>query len=57
MSVPWNPLGEATVETDLGEWVLRDHPERLPLTYTLQATRSAEPTATAASSTPRPPTP
>jgi SAM-dependent methyltransferase len=54
-SVPWNPLGEAMVETDLGEWVLRDHPERLPLTYTLQATRSAEPKATAASSTPRPP--
>lgn len=40
MSVPWNPLGEAMVEIEPGEWVLRDQPERLAATYTLSATRS-----------------
>lgn len=36
-SVPWNPLGgEQMVKRD-GEWYLVDRPERLPLTYTLQA--------------------
>ncbi len=41
-SVPWNPLGSACVEsTDHpGEWVLRDHPDRLPMTYTLTATKT-----------------
>ncbi len=37
--VPWNPLGDAMVPSvdHPGEYVLRDRPERLPLTYTLQA--------------------
>ncbi|MEC3953001.1 class I SAM-dependent methyltransferase [Nocardia sp. CDC153] len=36
-SVPWEPLpGRMTCDAD-GEWRLLDHPERLPLTYTLQA--------------------
>ena len=38
-TVPWNPLGDAFVEVaDLpGEYQLRDRPERLAATYTLQA--------------------
>jgi SAM-dependent methyltransferase len=36
-SVPWNPLGAAMTLGEDGEWRLRDRPERLPLTYTLQA--------------------
>jgi SAM-dependent methyltransferase len=40
-SVPWNPLDSACVEDDLpGEYRLRDAPERLALTYTLQATKT-----------------
>jgi SAM-dependent methyltransferase len=39
-SVPWNPLGEAMVEGDDEEWRLVDRPERLPLTFTLQATKA-----------------
>lgn len=37
--VPWNPLGDAMVASPdhPGEFVLADAPERLPLTYTLQA--------------------
>ena len=37
--VPWNPLGEAMVESAEfpGEFVLAQGPDRLPLTYTLQA--------------------
>ena len=40
LSVPWNPLppGHMDLGED-GEWRLRDRPERLPLTYTLQAVR------------------
>ena len=38
-SVPWNPLGDAMVVDEVGEYRLREHPERLPLTYTLQATK------------------
>jgi SAM-dependent methyltransferase len=39
-SVPWNPLGESCVPGELaGEFVLRDRPERLPLSYTLQAVK------------------
>lgn len=37
MSVPWAALPEQMVSSGGGEWVLREHPERLPLTYTLQA--------------------
>ena len=38
-SVPWNPLGTACVESPdhPGEFVLRDQPERLPMSYTLTA--------------------
>jgi SAM-dependent methyltransferase len=37
-SVPWAALGEQMVETD-GEFRLRDRPERLPCSYTLQAVK------------------
>jgi len=40
LSVPWNPLPAGLMDRgDDGEWRLRDRPERLPLTYTLQAIR------------------
>jgi SAM-dependent methyltransferase len=37
--VPWNALGEAMIQSSEfdGEYVLVDGPERLPLTYTIQA--------------------
>jgi SAM-dependent methyltransferase len=38
-SVPWNPLGDAMVEGELGEWRLRERPERLAATYTLRAVK------------------
>ncbi len=38
-SVPWNPLGAAMERVDLGEWQLRDRPERLAASYTLQAVK------------------
>jgi len=40
-SVPWNALGDAMVEVEPNEFRLRDAPERLPATYTLQATKPA----------------
>ena len=37
-SVPWDALpGRMVRDVDLDEWSLVEHPERLPLTYTLQA--------------------
>ncbi len=39
MSVPWAALPEQMVPTSGGEWVLKDRPDRLPLTYTLQASK------------------
>jgi len=36
-SAPWNPFDEAAQEIEGGEYRLRERPERLPLTYTLQA--------------------
>jgi 2-polyprenyl-3-methyl-5-hydroxy-6-metoxy-1,4-benzoquinol methylase len=36
-SVPWNPLGDAMVDSGGEEYVLRDQPERLAATYTLMA--------------------
>lgn len=38
-SAPWNAAGDAMIENELGEWALRDRPERLAATYTLQATK------------------
>lgn len=38
-TVPWNPLGRAMEEAGGGEYRLREGPERLPLTYTLQASK------------------
>lgn len=38
-SSPWNALGDAMEEGPDGEFRLRASPERLPLTYTLQATK------------------
>jgi SAM-dependent methyltransferase len=37
MTVPWNPLGEAMVDTGDEEYALEDVPERLAATYTLRA--------------------
>jgi SAM-dependent methyltransferase len=37
-SVPWQALPGRMVEED-GEWRLAEHPERVPLTYTLQAVK------------------
>ena len=41
--VPWNPLGEAMVESPdrPGEYMLATQRDRLPLTYTLQAVKDA----------------
>ena len=39
MSLPWNAAGDAMVVDELGEWSLRDQPERLAGTYTLQAAK------------------
>jgi SAM-dependent methyltransferase len=36
-SVPWEPLAGQMVKDEQGEWHLADHPERAPLSYTLQA--------------------
>lgn len=39
-SVPWDALGDgAMAEDEDGEWRLVERPERLPLTYTLQAVK------------------
>jgi hypothetical protein len=38
-SVPWNPLADEMVLVDHNEWRLVTAPERLPLTYTLQAVK------------------
>jgi SAM-dependent methyltransferase len=38
-SVPWNPLEAEMVEGPDGEFRLRERPERLAATYTLQATK------------------
>ena len=38
-TVPWNPLGDAMEEVDGGEFRLREAPERLPASYTLQAVK------------------
>lgn len=38
-TVPWNPLEDAMEDTGGGEYRLRYKPERLPVTYTLQATK------------------
>jgi SAM-dependent methyltransferase len=38
-SVPWNALPGQMTDLGTGEWQLTDRPERLPHTYTLQATK------------------
>lgn len=38
-TVPWNPLGDAMIDSGGGEWRLRVDPERLPASYTLRARR------------------
>ena len=40
-SVPWQAIRGQMVQGELGEWRLRERPERLPLTYTLQAVKRA----------------
>jgi SAM-dependent methyltransferase len=40
-TAPWNALGGAMVELPNGEFQLRDRPERLAATYTLQAVKRA----------------
>ncbi len=40
-TVPWNPLGDAMEDIGGGEYRLREAPERLPVTYTLQAVKPA----------------
>ena len=39
-SVPWNALPGQMVEDDAGEWRLRDEPDRLAASYTLQAVKA-----------------
>jgi SAM-dependent methyltransferase len=38
-TVPWNALGDAMEEVGEGEFRLKDAPERLPVTFTLEATK------------------
>lgn len=38
-TVPWNPLGDTMEDAGDGEYRLRERPERLPATYTIQATK------------------
>ncbi|GAA4396709.1 class I SAM-dependent methyltransferase [Fodinibacter luteus] len=40
-SVPWEALPGRMVRDEMGEWSLTEHPERLPLSYTLQARKRA----------------
>ncbi len=40
--VPWNPFGDSMEQVGLGEWQLRDRPERLAASYTLQAVRGTQ---------------
>ncbi len=39
-SVPWEALPGLMMVDDRGEWRLREHPERMPASYTLQAVKS-----------------
>jgi SAM-dependent methyltransferase len=38
-SVPWDALPGRMARDELGEWSVVDHPERIPLSYTLRARR------------------
>ena len=40
-SVPWDALPGRMVVDETGEWRMREHPERLPLSYTLRARKPA----------------
>jgi SAM-dependent methyltransferase len=44
-TAPWNALGEAMEEVGAGEYRLRQNPERLPISYTLQAVKLDSPGA------------
>lgn len=48
--VPWNQLGDAMVASDThdGEFVLANGPDRMPLSYTLQAVKPADSPRTSA---------
>ena len=39
-SVPWEALPGRMMGDDRGEWSVVDHPERIPLSYTLQASQT-----------------
>ena len=42
-SAPWNPLDNEVHEVGVGEYELRENPVRLPMTYTLRATKPLAP--------------
>ncbi len=42
-TVPWNALGGQMAADERGEYALIDRPERLPVTYTLEAVRTVDP--------------
>jgi len=42
-TVPWNALDGQMAADERGEYALIDRPERLPLTYTLEAVRTVDP--------------
>lgn len=42
-SVPWDPFGSAGSKDEQGEYRLRQRPERIPATYTLQAIKLGSP--------------
>jgi SAM-dependent methyltransferase len=45
-SVPWNALDDEMVADELGEYRLREHPERLAASYTLRAVKEPSDTLT-----------
>ncbi len=42
-TVPWNALGGQMIADERGEYALIERPERLPVTYTLEAVRTVDP--------------
>ena len=39
-TVPWEAIDDQMDCDDRGEWRLRDRPERVPMSYTLQAVKA-----------------